>query len=375
MCSKKHLKFSTKSPVVCNPFGVVLAALLAIALFYAPAALAQSSGSDQQQSPPNKQQQDQVPAEAGGPGGESGSIAVPKKGNTDEPPPPPKPKPTDIPQFSLHVDVPVVTVDAQILQKNGLPIALPLEQAQEHFKIWEDGVPQKIQSVTKSKASITAVLLVEFAATNYNFMVDALNGSYAFASMLQPQDWIGIVDFDVKPHVLLDFTQNRGRGLQCVERPAHSGFSDDRHLSRSRCLRHARPPGSHPRAQRAGRDRQRTRHLQQNYARSDDQENQIHPQRQPSTASAPGEASIEFMQTLRAEVVSNMSNYLLDYAQAKNQMATFARIHQWTHLCSRIIGEFPGHLSRDRGRYSRSVHHHLQADQYQAGRHLSQAKS
>ena len=127
MCSEKDLKFSTKSPVVCNPFGVVLAAMLAITLFCAPAALAQSSGSDQQQAQPNKQQQDQVPAEAGGPGGESGSIAVPKKGNTEEPPPPPKPKPTDIPQFSLHVDVPVVTVDAQILQKNGLPIALPLE--------------------------------------------------------------------------------------------------------------------------------------------------------------------------------------------------------------------------------------------------------
>ena len=77
-------------------------------------------------------------------------------------------------------------------------------------------MPQKIQSVTKSKAPITAVLLVEFAATNYNFMVDALNGSYAFASMLQPQDWIGIVYFDIKPHVLLDFTQNKDAIFACV---------------------------------------------------------------------------------------------------------------------------------------------------------------
>ena len=57
--------------------------------------------------------------------------------------------------------------------------------AKEHFKIWEDGVPQKIQSVTISKAPITAVLLVEFASTNYNFMYDALNASYTFAS--QPE--------------------------------------------------------------------------------------------------------------------------------------------------------------------------------------------
>jgi VWFA-related protein len=337
MCSKKHLKFSTKSPVVCNPFGVVLAALLAIALFYAPAALAQSSGSDQQQSPPNKQQQDQVPAEAGGPGGESGSIAVPKKGNTDEPPPPPKPKPTDIPQFSLHVDVPVVTVDAQILQKNGLPIALPLEQAQEHFKIWEDGVPQKIQSVTKSKASITAVLLVEFAATNYNFMVDALNGSYAFASMLQPQDWIGIVDFDVKPHVLLDFTQNKDAVFSALNGLRIPSFSEtDIFDSMYDTLdRLDRIPGHKELVVIAsGRDTFSKITLDQTIKKIKSTPNVT------IYSVCTGEAYIEFMQTA-GRGSFDMSNYLLDYAQAKNQMATFARITGGRTYAPRIIGEFP----------------------------------
>ncbi len=77
--------------------------------------------------------------------------------------------------YSLHVDVPVVTIDAHILPKTGCRWHLPVEMASEHFKVWEDGVPQKIQSVTVSKAPITAVLLVEFAATNYTFMYDALN--------------------------------------------------------------------------------------------------------------------------------------------------------------------------------------------------------
>jgi hypothetical protein len=143
--------------------------------------LAQSNGSNsgapQQQSQPNQNQQDQMPAAAGGPTGESGPIAVPKKAEGEEPPPPPKPHPADVPQFSLHVDVPLVTVDAQVLMKDGRTLNLPIEQAQDHFKVWEDGVPQKITSVTISKAPITAVLLVEFAATNYNFMYDALNSS------------------------------------------------------------------------------------------------------------------------------------------------------------------------------------------------------
>jgi VWFA-related protein len=337
MCSEKHLKFPSKSPVACSPFGAALAALLAIALFCAPAALAQANGSDQQQSQPNQKQQDQVPAEAGGPGGESGSIAVPKKGNTEEPPPPPKPKPTDIPQFSLHVDVPVVTVDAQILQKSGLPIDLPVEQAQEHFKIWEDGVPQKIQSVTKSKAPITAVLLVEFAATNYNFMIDALNGSYAFASMLQPQDWIGIVYFDVKPHVLLDFTQNKDSVFQALNTLRIPGFSEtDIFDSMYDTLdRLDRIPGHKELVVIAsGRDTFSKITLDQTIKKIKGTPNVT------IYTVCTGEAFIEFMQA-RGGGSFGMSNYLLDYAQAKNQMAAFARMTGGRTYAPRQLGEFP----------------------------------
>ena len=87
-----------------------------------------------------------------------------------------------MPEYSLRVDVPVVTVDARVVMKDGRPLAIPPNVAKEHFKVWEDGVPQKIQTVTQSEAPITAVLLVEFASTNYNFMRDALNASYMFAA-------------------------------------------------------------------------------------------------------------------------------------------------------------------------------------------------
>jgi len=38
-------------------------------------------------------------------------------------------------------------------------------------------------------------------------MYDALNASYAFASNLQPQDWVAVVEFDMKTHILVDFTR------------------------------------------------------------------------------------------------------------------------------------------------------------------------
>ncbi len=74
-----------------------------------------------QQTPP-AQQPDQNSPDAGGPGGDNGVIAIPKKKEkAPEPPPPPKPEvknPPGMGNFSLRVDVPVVTVDtAVILQK------------------------------------------------------------------------------------------------------------------------------------------------------------------------------------------------------------------------------------------------------------------
>ena len=124
------------------------------------------------------------------------------------------------------MNVPEVTVDARVVQKDGRPVALPVDVAKEHFKVWEDGVPQHIHSVTLSKAPITAVLLVEFAATNYSFMYDALNASYAFASSLQPQDWVAVVEFDMRTHILVDFTQDKQAIVGALNTLRIPGFSE-----------------------------------------------------------------------------------------------------------------------------------------------------
>jgi len=208
---------------------LALAALLAAIFVLAPAGSAQSS-STQSSSPSQTQQKpDQMPDAAGGPGGEVGPMAVPKKTkeSSDDTPPPPKPKKQpDIPEYSLRVDVPVVTVDARVVMKDGRPLALPPNVAKEHFKVFEDGVPQKIQTVTQSEAPITAVLLVEFASKNYNFMYDALNASYMFASNLKPIDWVAVIEFDMKSHILVDFTQDKQAIFGALNTLRVPGFSE-----------------------------------------------------------------------------------------------------------------------------------------------------
>lgn len=228
MYPEKHVNQPGISPVTRNFLGLALSTLVGLLLVALPA-VAQSSSSASSSSQSGQKQQDNMPAEAGGPTSDVGPIAVPKKNDSSEdaPPPPPRPKKVEnMPEYSLKVDVPVVTVDARVVMKDGRPLALPSNVAKEHFKVFEDGVPQQIQSVSQSEAPITAVLLVEFASTNYNFMYDALNASYMFASNLKPQDWVAVVEFDMKDHILVDFTQDKQAIFGALNMLRIPGFSE-----------------------------------------------------------------------------------------------------------------------------------------------------
>lgn len=177
---------------------------------------------DQAQDEPQKQE---APPAAGGPQDNTGPYAVPKK--KDEPPPPPPPerpkKIDNMPDYSIKVDVPLVTVPVSVTTKDGQFIP---NLQETNFRITEDGVPQTITTFDKTNAPITAVLLVEFAATNYSFMVDALNASYSFASSLKKEDWVAVVSYDMKPHMLADFTQDKKEVYAALNQLRVPGFSE-----------------------------------------------------------------------------------------------------------------------------------------------------
>ncbi len=185
--------------------------LLAFVLLWMAAATVSAQAQDttqQSQANPNKQE---APPEAGGPQNDVGPYVIPKK--KDEPPPPAPEKPKKIenmPDYSIRVDVPVVNLDVLVTTKDGQTIP---GLKKENFKIMEDGQPQQIATFNQTEAPITAVLLVEYAATNLQYMYDALNASYTFASGLKKDDWVAVVSYDMKPQILVDFTQDK-RAIQ-----------------------------------------------------------------------------------------------------------------------------------------------------------------
>jgi VWFA-related protein len=168
-----------------------------------------------------------VPAEAGGPTNDVGPYAIPKKKVEEAPPPPPPVTPKkveDLPDYSLKVNVPLVNVDVLVTLKDGGQFVPGLKK--DNFRVMEDGVQQQIKNFTVSQAPITAVLLVEFAATNYIFMGQALQASYAFANSLKKDDWVAVAYYDMQPHILVDFTQDKKAVYGALNQLRIPGFAE-----------------------------------------------------------------------------------------------------------------------------------------------------
>ena len=197
--------------------------LIILALFLA-STMTTMVAQDQSQPSTNGQEQN-APPEAGGPQNDVGPYAIPKKKEEPPPPPPPaKPKKVEgMPDYSIKVDVPLVNVDVLVTTKDGQFIP---GLKKDNFRVMEDGVQQSLTNFEISQAPITAVLLVEFASTNYYFMVDALNASYAFANSLKKNDWVAVISYDMKPHILADFTQDKQEVYGALNQLRMPGFAE-----------------------------------------------------------------------------------------------------------------------------------------------------
>lgn len=182
------------------------------------------------QTQPQSQQPDQAAPSSGGPGADSGVIALPKKKDKIEevaPPAPAEPKvknPEGMSNFSLRVEVPEVTVDVGVLlEKTGqfVPNLRP-----GNFRVYEDGVPQNIAGFKRVEAPITALMLCEFASTNYYFIYDMRNSAFAFAQQLRPQDYVALMTFDMRTRIVTDFTQDKRQLYDAINSLVIPGFSE-----------------------------------------------------------------------------------------------------------------------------------------------------
>jgi VWFA-related protein len=204
---------------------LLLLALLASAVV--PFCRAQAPATPAPQQP---QQPDQATPDSGGPGADTGVIALPKKKeNADDAPPPapaaPKIKnPEGMSNFSLRVEVPEVTVDVGVLVEKTHQFLPGLKPG--NFRVYENGVEQKVTGFKRVEAPITALLLCEFASTNYHFIYDMRNAAFAFAQQLRPQDYVAMMTFDMRTQIVSDFTQDKRQLYESINAMRIPGFSE-----------------------------------------------------------------------------------------------------------------------------------------------------
>jgi VWFA-related protein len=202
---------------------LLLIALLAV--FVVPLSRAQNPPQPQQ-----PQQPDQTAPDSGGPGADSGAIALPKKKDVPEEAPPPAPaapkvkNPEGMANYSLRIEVPEVTVDVGVLLEKTHTFVPGLKP--ENFRVYEDGVPQKVAGFKRVEAPITALLLCEFASTNYTFIYDMRNAAWSFAQQLRPQDYIAMMTFDMRTQLITDFTQDKRQLYEAINELRIPGFSE-----------------------------------------------------------------------------------------------------------------------------------------------------
>lgn len=206
------------------PVAVFLCAAFGFSCFQ-PGAFAQSSGS--------QQKQDQAAPDSGGPSGDTGVIAVPKKKDVPEeaplPPAPAEPtvkNPAGMPPVSLHIEVPEVTVDVGVLLEKTHQFVPGLKP--ENFRIYEDGVEQKVVGFKRVEAPVTALMLCEFAANGYWWIKgnDMINASYEFMRQLRPQDYVALVTYDMRTTIVTDFTQDKRQLLEALNTLQIPAFSE-----------------------------------------------------------------------------------------------------------------------------------------------------
>jgi len=174
--------------------------------------------------------QPQAQPDSGGPGADSGVIALPKKKDAPEDVPPPAPaapkivNPEGMGTVGLRIDVPEVSVDVGVIvEKTGqfLPGLKP-----GNFRVYEDGVEQKVVGFKRVEAPITALMICEFASNSPYMRYDMRNTAFAFVQQLRPQDYVALMTFDMKTQIVSDFTQDKRQLMEAVNSLRIPGFQE-----------------------------------------------------------------------------------------------------------------------------------------------------
>jgi VWFA-related protein len=128
---------------------------------------------------------------------------------------------------SFKVDTQVVNVDVAVLDDKGHFIP---GITKDKFRILEDSVPQQLTNFAVGEAPETVCMLIEFSNKFQSFYGAAwyqtLTAAYGFAETLKPEDYVAVIAYDMRPEILSDFSNDRRKTYEALQRLRIAGFSE-----------------------------------------------------------------------------------------------------------------------------------------------------
>ena len=128
---------------------------------------------------------------------------------------------------SFKSDVAVVTVDVAVLDNKGHFIpGIPAG----NFRVLEDNVPQPIKGMNLGEAPMTVAMVIEFSNLFQRYYGETwyqtLVASWGFLESLKPEDYIAVVAYDIRPEILTDFTTDKNKAREAMQRLNIPAFSE-----------------------------------------------------------------------------------------------------------------------------------------------------
>ncbi|MDQ6676645.1 MAG: VWA domain-containing protein [Acidobacteriota bacterium] len=128
---------------------------------------------------------------------------------------------------SFKVDTNVVSVDVAVLDDKGHFIpGIP----KGNFRVLEDNVPQQVTNFAMGEAPETVCLVVEFSNKFQSFYgsgwYQTLSAVYGFVETLKRDDFVAVMAYDLRPEILSDFTTDRRKTNEALQRLRIAAFSE-----------------------------------------------------------------------------------------------------------------------------------------------------
>lgn len=122
---------------------------------------------------------------------------------------------------TYHVDVRLVQVDVQVVNKKTHQVAGSLKQ--DDLQVYEDGVQQQIGAFSQDKLPLSVIFLIDLTDSVRPVLQSLGQGALVALQHLRPQDQIAVLVYSASTYLVQNFTTDHSLVAAAIDKAAHLG--------------------------------------------------------------------------------------------------------------------------------------------------------